>query len=100
MAKLKIEQNHELEPAEAKRRLTELQARLAQKYGIEGKWVSDSEAHIARTGAKGTIKNEPGRVTVELDLNFLLSPMKEKIENRVRQELVTALAGEHDGAKA
>jgi putative polyhydroxyalkanoate system protein len=92
MAKLNIEQAHALPIEEVKKRLQLLADRLAAKYGIEAKWTSEREAALKRTGVSGKIVCHPDKVTVALDLNFMLSPLKEKIENRVRSELQTALA--------
>jgi putative polyhydroxyalkanoate system protein len=87
MPKLTIEKSHQLEHQIVRQRLIELQTRLAGKYGIDARWTSDTEATIKRTGASGTIRCEKNRVVVDLDLNFVLTPLKGKIENRVREEL-------------
>ena len=92
MPKMTIEQSHNLPAAEVRTRLDALQAKLADKYGIQGKWVSETEAEIKRTGASGTIRCTEGKVVVTLDLNFALSPLKGKVENRVREELKSCLA--------
>jgi putative polyhydroxyalkanoate system protein len=92
MAKLTIEQAHSLPIDEVKKRLQTLADRLAEKYGIVAKWVSDREADIKRTGVSGKITCGDSKVTVFLDLSFVLNPLKEKIESRVQKELATALA--------
>lgn len=94
MPKMTIEQTHDLDAVEVRRRLDELQTRLADKYGIEGRWVSQNEAKIKRTGASGSIRCETGKVVVSLELSFVLAPMKDRVENRVRRELASCLAGE------
>ena len=92
MPKLTIEQSHRLPPTEVRSRLDVLQAKLAEKYGIHGTWVSDTEAQIKRTGASGTIKCFAEKVVVQLDLSFALTPLKSKVENRVREELARCLS--------
>lgn len=92
MPKLTIEQKHDLDPGSVRERLNALQARLADKYGIEGTWRSDTEATFKRTGASGTISCQPGRVVITVDLSFALTPLKGKVENRIREELQKALA--------
>ena len=92
MAKLNIEQTHALPVDEVKKRLQALADKLAEKYGINAKWVSDREAEVKRTGVSGKITCTDAKVTVFLDLSFMLNPLKEKIENRVRNELQQALA--------
>jgi putative polyhydroxyalkanoate system protein len=91
MAKIVIEQAHQLPAPVVRQRLDELQARLADKYGIEGEWVGDDEAIITGTGVKGTIRCEMNLVRVTLDLSFPVSLMADRIEGRVRQELGTLL---------
>jgi putative polyhydroxyalkanoate system protein len=92
MAKLTIEQAHTLSLDEVKKRLQALADRLSQKYGVDARWVTDCEAHVKRTGVSGKITCSESKVTVALDLSFMLSPIKEKIETRVRQELQSTLS--------
>jgi putative polyhydroxyalkanoate system protein len=91
MAKLNIEQTHALPIDEVKKRLESLATRLGEKYGINAKWVSDREAEVKRTGVSGKITCTESKVTVFLDLSFALTPLKGKIENRIRQELEASL---------
>src|SRR5262249_50987742 len=91
MPKLTIEQTHALPLDEVKKRLQALADRLSAKYGIEAQWISDREASVKRTGVSGKITCGDTKVTVFLDLSFLLSPLKDRGENRVRQELSTVL---------
>ena len=92
MAKLNIEQAHSLPVDEVKKRLQSLADRLSEKYGINAKWVSDREAEVKRTGVSGKITCHDAKVTVFLDLSFMLNPLKERIESRVKRELETCLA--------
>jgi putative polyhydroxyalkanoate system protein len=94
MPKLNIEESHALPIDELKQRLQALADRLSAKYGIEANWVSPTEAHVKRTGVTGKITCSDQKVTVFLDLSFVLSPMKDKIESRVRQELQRCLAAQ------
>ena len=92
MAKLNIEQAHALPIDEVKKRLQELADRLSAKYGIDARWTSDREASLKRTGVSGLIKIAEDKVAVLLDLSFALSPVKGKIQERIQQELKSALA--------
>jgi len=47
---------------------------------------------VKRTGVTGKISCTDTKVTVFLDLSFVLSPLAGKVENRVRQELQQTLA--------
>ena len=87
MPKLEITQKHCVTAAEAKTKLEALSRELSDKYGLSSKWHSDTEAKVERTGASGAIKIEPEQVRVNLDLSFMLAPMKGKIEEKIREEL-------------
>jgi putative polyhydroxyalkanoate system protein len=93
MPKLTIEQSHDLDPPTVRTRLDALSTRLADKYGIHAVWTSDTEAKFDRTGATGFIRVQPNRVLIQVDLSFALSPVKSKVESRIREELRRALAG-------
>jgi putative polyhydroxyalkanoate system protein len=92
MPKLNIEHPHALPVEEVKKRLQTLADKLAEKYGISAKWTSEREAEVKRTGVSGKITCSESKVTVFLDLSFVLSPLKEKIESRVKRELESSLA--------
>ncbi len=92
MPKLTITQAHSLPLDQVKLRLEGLADRLGAKYGIHSRWTSETQANISRTGVSGTITIAPSLVTVALDLNFMLSPVKDKVQRRVAQELKDALA--------
>lgn len=93
MPKLNIEHPHSLPLDEVKKRLQALADRLSTKYGIEATWISPTEANVKRSpGVTGKITCTDSKVTVFLDLSFVLSPLKEKIDNRVRKELEGCLA--------
>ena len=92
MPKFTIEQDHALDETLLRDRLNGLNARLAEKYGFSSQWKSAYEATIKGTGASGLISCSENKVTVRVDLSFVLSPMKDRIENRIRRELASALA--------
>ena len=91
MPKMTIEQAHVLEPSIVRKNLEGLQVRLAEKYGLTVSWTSNTEATIKRSGVSGTIRCEPQKVLINLDLSFALTPLKGTIEQRIRQELTQAL---------
>jgi putative polyhydroxyalkanoate system protein len=92
MPKFTIEHKHDLPHATVRERLEALNARLAEKYGIDAKWRTDTEATFKRTGAAGTISCQPNCVAIHVDLSFALTPLRGKIETRIREELVAVLA--------
>ncbi len=87
MPKLSITQSHTGTAEEAKTKLDTLSKELSDKYGLTSKWTSDTEAKVERTGATGTIKIEPKQVSVNLDLSFALTPIKGKVEDKIKEEL-------------
>ena len=91
MAKLSIEQSHALPLDEVRKRLQELADRLSEKYGIAATWISEREANVKRTGVTGKIACTENKVTVNLDISFVLSPLKDKIHDRVTRELKSLL---------
>lgn len=96
MPKLTIEQAHALDPATVKGRLDTLSARLAEKYGIRAVWNTDTHATFDRTGASGSINVSTDRVLIQVDLSFALTPLRGKVEGRIKEELARALAPEAD----
>ncbi len=91
MPKVRIEHAHSLPLPEVRQRLQGLADKLSEKYGIEAKWISEREADVKRTGVTGKILIAEDKVTVALDLSFVLSPLKEKVETRVREQLAKSL---------
>jgi putative polyhydroxyalkanoate system protein len=87
MPKMTIEQPHKLPADEARKLLDTLSKDLSDKYGLSSRWLTDTEAKVERTGATGSIRIEVQRVIVDLDLSFALTPLKGKIESRIREEL-------------
>jgi hypothetical protein len=82
---------------------SEIYSKLKSKLGeyqAEGKLkqVSDIqfndaslEAIATGTGFKSLIKCEDGKVSVDLDLNFLLKPMRAQIEEGIRKSIAKAI---------
>lgn len=92
MPKFTVERTHTLSADDAKTRLQSLADKLSEKYGLKSSWKSATLAEVKGTGASGTITCEAGKVSVMIDLSFALSPLKSKIEDKVKRELESALA--------
>lgn len=92
MPKLTIAHPHKLDSGEVKQRLEKLNQQLSSKYGISATWTTPTRATFNRTGASGSIECGTDRVVVNVDLSFALSPVKGKVEERIRSELAKALA--------
>jgi putative polyhydroxyalkanoate system protein len=91
MPKIDLSQSHALPIAEVRRRVDEVKGELESKYGLACKWDSDTQMSVSGKGVTGTIKVQPAVVAVNLDLSFLLSPMKGKIEERLKTQLAAKL---------
>lgn len=92
MPKFTVEHSHNLPTNEVRARLQALQDRLAEKYGLTTEWTSPTEAELKRTGASGKITCGATKVSVSVDLSFAFTPIRGKVEERVRTELQKALA--------
>ena len=93
MPKLTIEQPHALDSGAVKQRLDQLNHSLATKYGVDSRWTSSTMVAFSRTGASGTVEVQAGKVVVKVDLAFVLSPVKDKVQARIQEELKKALVG-------
>lgn len=91
MAKIDVTQSHSLPIEEAKLRMEKVQAELTQKYGLSFSWEGDRRVQVSGKGVKGTIQLTETQVSVNLDLSFILTPVKGKIESRLREQLVEQL---------
>jgi putative polyhydroxyalkanoate system protein len=92
MPKFTVERSHSLTIDEAKQRLQALSDKLASKYGLTSSWKSATEAEVKGTGASGKITCAADKVSIMIDLSFALTPLKSKIEDKVKRELESALA--------
>lgn len=92
MPKFTVERSHTLSVEEAKQRLQTLADKLSAKYGLSSQWKSATEAEVKGTGASGKITCTATKVSIFIDLSFALTPLKGKIEEKVKRELDSALA--------
>jgi putative polyhydroxyalkanoate system protein len=92
MPKVTIDHAHRLTVEEARQRLQALADKLAAKYGVDARWTSPNESTLKGTGFSGKITCTEGKVSVFIDLSFALTPVRGKIEERIREELKTSLA--------
>lgn len=91
MPKIQISQKHNKPTAEIRKRLEELNSQFIGKYGFTSRWISDNEAQVERAGSKGTISFTDTDININLDLAFILSPLKGTIEKAIRDELNKSL---------
>lgn len=91
MAKVTVIEAHALEQTEARARVKALGEKLQEKYPVEATWISDWEARIERTGVKAKLWVEKNAVRIDVELSFLLAPLRAKIEARLSKELKNCL---------
>lgn len=90
MSTIKISREHPFSLDEARSRVDQLREGLKTKLGIDAKWQGD-ELHIDGKGAKGQVLVTEQNVDVQLKLNFLLSAMAPKIEEKIQEGLDKAI---------
>lgn len=91
MATIDIRRQHSVGKEAAKGKAEELAKGMQAKLGIQWKWAGDQIKFDAPSGtakgATGTVSVTDSEVRVEIDLPFLLRPMKGMVEGRVNDEL-------------
>lgn len=96
MATIDISRSHTLDKEEAKKRAEELAKGMADKLGIRWRWEGDRITFDAPSGmakgATGTVHVDPSNVRVEVDLPFMLRPMKGMVEGKITEKLDKLIA--------
>lgn len=87
MPSIDIAQPIHVPPEEARRRLERFQSELQERFGLVPTWTSPTVAEVRRAGAGGTLRIEPSRVAVHIDLSFALTPLRGRIESEIRSRL-------------
>ena len=87
MPKISISRNHSLSPAVLKQRLVDLGEKLQTKYQAKTSWEGEKTMNVKGPGVEGKLSITDTKVDVNLDIGFLLSPMKGKIEEALTKEL-------------
>jgi len=89
-----VDRRHALGLARAKRLAESIARRLQEEYGGSYAWEAD-KLHFARTGVSGRVAVTKDRVSIRIELAFLLKPLQPAIEHEVR-----AFCDEHFGEGA
>ena len=87
MPKINLSRNHSLEPAVIKERLSKLGDKMQEKYQAKTTWADDNTLKVKGTGVEGKLVISPGKVDVNIDIGFMLTPLKGKIEETLAKEL-------------
>ena len=92
MAEIKIERNHTLGKNEAQKRVSELEPKLKEKYGVHLEWQPDGTAKVKGTGVTGSLALGADSLDLEIKLGLLLKPMSGRIRGALEHQIDKALA--------
>ena len=91
MSEIKIERNHKLGTAEARKRVDTLEPKLKERYGVTLEW-NGNVAAVKGTGVSGTLAVDDTKVAVNIKLGLLLRPLAGKIREGLEHQVNKALA--------
>jgi putative polyhydroxyalkanoate system protein len=83
MSEIVVRGRHDLGLARAKRLAETMALRLRDDYGGTYAWTGD-HLQFERTGASGRITVKPDAFEVRVEIGFLLSPLRGRIEREIR----------------
>jgi len=86
MSVILVNRTHSLDLDQAKKLAEEVVVNLAQEFGVKYHWESET-VRFKGAGAKGRMTILPGQIDLKMELNFLLTPFKHKIENSISRRL-------------
>lgn len=84
MALIDERKRHSLGKDEARKAAEEIAEDIGEKLGATYRWEGD-ELRFKRTGASGSIQVSDEEVRVQVDLSFMLRPLKGTIESRIQR---------------
>lgn len=86
MSTIKVTRHHQLNHEQAVAAADDLARSLAKEYHVECEWHGDV-MRFHRRGAKGEMRVEPSSIHVEMELGFLLSAFRDRIEQEIHRHL-------------
>lgn len=86
MPRIDIEREHHLGIEAARSAVDKVAASMQEKFGVSHQWQGDV-LHFSGTGVSGSIAVSAQAVRVAAQLGLLLSPLKGRIEQDIRQRL-------------
>jgi putative polyhydroxyalkanoate system protein len=91
MATIEMEKKHALGKDEARKKAEELADKMKEKLGITWVWSGDRINFEAKSGAakgsKGFVNVSDSAIRVEVDLPFMLRPLKGMVESKIKEKL-------------
>ena len=86
MARISIAKTHHLTHKKAKSVATRLARDLGQRFDLISEWDGD-HVHFERPGLSGSMHVGKARITLDVTLGLLLTPLKPAIEKEVHAQL-------------
>jgi len=86
MPKITIRRRHKLDHKKAKAAAQKVAKDLQQRFDLECTWDGDNVS-FQRPGVSGDMRLGKGDVELNVQLSFLMTPLKGPIENAIRNEL-------------
>lgn len=86
MPSIDIEHTHSKTPAQARKALISVAAKLSERFQMDFGWEGDT-LKFTRSGVDGQIALAPKKLHVTAQLGFLLSALKGPIEAEIRRVL-------------
>ena len=86
MSVITVNRQHSLGFDEVKAIAEEVVVNLAEEYGVKYHWENET-VKFKGAGAKGKMMLSTTSVDLKMELSFLLTPFKSKIENNITRRL-------------
>ena len=86
MSVITVSRPHNLEFDEVKTIAEQVVVKLAEEYGVKYHWENET-VKFKGAGAKGKMMLSSSSVDLKMELSFLLTPFKTKIENSITRRL-------------
>jgi len=90
MSTIEIQRFHQLGAEQAKNRLSEVEPKLSERYGIKLTWRGD-DADIRGTGVTGSVTVRDDTIALRLKLGLLVRPFARKIREAIERQVDKAL---------
>lgn len=92
MPKFQVEIPHSHPLEEVHARLDRARAKLEADYGARCTWEGEDRLVVTRKGLNASVKVEPARLLVDVELGLLLSPMAGSIRSGITRQLTELMA--------
>jgi putative polyhydroxyalkanoate system protein len=87
MPKINLSQRHSMDPVVLREKVRAVEGKIREKYGAATEWIDERTVTVAGPGVRGTMVVRDESVDIDLDLGFMLSPFRGKIEEGLAREL-------------